>query len=292
MKPQKIVAIIQGRMSSSRLPGKILADIAGQPMLQRVFIRTSRAATISETIFATTTDPSDDLVAEYCNFSGIPFTRGSLYDVLDRYYQTAKQAGADVVVRITADCPVIDPGLIDDVVNTVISDRSSMISEQPSVDFAANRLPPPWKRTYPIGLDTEVCTFAALERAWKEAKEPHHREHVMPYFYEGVQFESKVKGRKSDLRHSTFDVEQGISPRGFRVVLLHNPTDFGDYRWTVDTPEDLEFIRQVYARFNGRDDFSWKEVLDVVHNNPELVKINANVQHKTLKDIDERAANH
>ena len=273
---KRVVAIIQGRMSSSRLPGKILADIAGQPMLQRVFIRTSRAATVTETIFATTTDPSDDPVAEYCDFSGIPFTRGSLYDVLDRYYQTAKSVKADVVVRITADCPVIDPGLIDDVVNTVINDRSSVISSE--FDFAANRLPPPWGRTYPIGLDTEVCTFAALERAWKEAKEPQHREHVMPYFYEGVELITDNR-----LLHT------GISPRGFRIALLHHTTDFGDYRWTVDTPEDLEFMRQVYSRFDGRDDFSWKEVLDLVHDNPDLMKINAGVRHKTLKDIDKRA---
>ena len=116
--PPRIVAIIQGRMSSSRLSGKILADIAGQPMLQRVFMRTSRSASVSQTLFATTTDPSDDPVAEYCDCSGIPFTRGSLYDVLDRYYQTASQAKADVVVRITADCPVIDPAWIDEVVIT------------------------------------------------------------------------------------------------------------------------------------------------------------------------------
>jgi len=270
MKPN-VVAIIQGRMSSSRLPGKILADIAGQPMLQRVFVRTSRSASVSQTLFATTTDASDDPVAEYCDFSGIPFTRGSLYDVLDRYYQAAKSAKADVVVRITADCPVIDPELIDEVVNAVIS-------EQSSVDFAANRLPPPWKRTYPIGLDTEACTFVALERAWKDAKEPQHREHVMPYFYEGVQL---ITDNRS--------LETGTSPRGYNIALLHHTTDFGDYRWTVDTPEDLEFMRQVYTHFNGRDDFSWKEVLDLVHDNPELMKINAGVQHKTLKDVDERA---
>ena len=119
MKP-RIVAIIQGRMSSSRLPGKILADIAGQPMLARVFIRTSRSATVTETVFATTTDSTDDPVAEYCDFSGIPFTRGNEFDVLDRYYQTALQSKADVIVRITADCPVIDPALIDDVANTLI----------------------------------------------------------------------------------------------------------------------------------------------------------------------------
>lgn len=268
----KIVAIIQGRMSSSRLPGKILADIAGQPMLQRVFIRTSRSATVTETIFATTTDASDDPAAEYCDFSGIPFTRGSQFDVLDRYYQTAKQAKADIVVRITADCPVIDPALIDDVVRILLETGDWRF------DFAANRLPPPWRRTYPIGLDTEVCTFEVLERAWKDAKEPQHREHVMPYFYEGVKL---ITDNRS--------LQTGKSRRGYNIALLHHTTDFGDYRWTVDTPEDLEFMRQVYSRFDGRDDFTWKELLDLVHNEPRLMEINAGVQHKTLKDIDKRA---
>lgn len=268
----RVIAIIQGRMSSSRLPGKILAAIAGQPMLQRVFIRTSRAATVTETIFATTIDPSDDPVAEYCDFSGIPFTRGSLYDVLDRYYQTAKQAKADVVVRVTADCPVIDARLIDDVVKTLLETGDSKF------DFVANRLPPPYHRTYPIGLDVEACTFEGLENAWKEAKEPQQREHAMPYFYEGVEL-TTVKRQ----------LQTGISPRGFNIALLHHVTDFGDYRWTVDTPEDLEFIRQVYDRFGGRDDFSWKDVLHLVHNEPQLMHINANVKHRTLKDLDERA---
>ncbi len=256
-------------MSSSRLPGKILADIAGQPMLQRVFIRTSRAATVTETIFATTTDPSDDPVAEYCDFSGIPFIRGSLYDVLDRYYQAAKETKADVVVRVTADCPVIDPDLIDDTVNRLFEGES---------DFAANRLPPPFHRTYPIGLDVEICTFAALETAWKQATETFHREHVMPYLYEGVQLSAVSR-----------QLEEGVSPRGFRIALLHHTTDFGDYRWTVDMPEDLELMRQVYSRFDGRDDFSWKEVLDLVHTEPGLMEINARVRHNTLKDIDKRA---
>ena len=268
MKP-KVVAIIQGRMSSSRLPGKILADIAGQPMLTRVFTRTSRATTLDEIIFATTTDASDQAVAEYCDFSGIPHTRGNLFDVLDRYYQTALQAKADVVVRITADCPVIDPELIDNVVNTLLEDE---------YDFVCNRLPPPWTRTYPIGLDVEACTFKVLKKAWKDAKEPQHREHAMPYFYEGVELSTINR-----------QLQTGTSPRGFNIALLHHTTDFGDYRWTVDTPEDLEFMREVYSRFDGRDDFTWKEVLDLVHDNPELPKINADVQHKTLKDIDKRA---
>ena len=266
---KRVVAIIQGRMSSSRLPGKILADIVGQPMLQRVFIRTSRAASVSQTVFATTTDSTDNPVAEYCDFSGIPFTRGSQFDVLDRYYQAAKESNADVVVRITADCPVIDSELIDNVVNTLLEDE---------YDFVCNRLPPPWSRTYPIGLDVEACTFNVLEKAWKEAKEPQHREHAMPYFYEDV-----------ELTKQNRTLETGTSPRGYNIALLHHTTDFGDYRWTVDTPEDLEFMRQVYSHFGGRDDFTWKEVLDLVHDNPELMKINAGVQHKTLKDIDDRA---
>jgi spore coat polysaccharide biosynthesis protein SpsF len=290
VKPRTI-AIIQGRMSSSRLPGKILTDIAGQPMLQRVFIRTSRATTVTETIFATTADASDDPVAEYCEFSGIPFTRGSLYDVLDRYYQAAAKVKADVIVRITADCPVIDPVLIDDCVNAIWGRFEGMPNpleelNRPLIpdelvfaaDFVCNRLPPPWHRTYPIGLDVEVCTFEALKKAWKDAKEPQHREHAMPYFYEGVEL-NKVNRR----------LEYGVSPRGFRVGMLNHITDFGDYRWTVDTAEDLEFIRQVYNRFDGRDDFSWKEVLELVHHEPELTKINSGVQHKTLKDIDKRA---
>jgi spore coat polysaccharide biosynthesis protein SpsF len=268
MKP-KIVAIIQGRMSSSRLPGKILADLAGQPMLTRVYTRTSRAKTLDEVVFATTTDASDDPVAEYCDLSGIPFTRGSQFDVLDRYYQAASAAKADVVVRITADCPVIDPQLIDDVVNTLLDDE---------YDFVCNRLPPPWTRTYPIGLDVEACTFKALKKAWKEAKEPQHREHAMPYFYEGVQLSKQSR-----------TLETGTSPRGFGVALLQHTTDFGDYRWTVDTPEDLEFMRQVYGHFDGWDDFTWREVLDLVHDQPALMEINAGVQHKTLKDIDKRA---
>src|SRR5512134_1204964 len=205
MKP-RVVAIIQGRMSSSRLPGKILADIAGQPMLQRVFIRTSRAATVTETIFATTTDSSDDPFTEYCDFSGIPVTRGSLYDVLDRYYQAAKGAKADVIVRVTADCPVIDPTLIDDVVNTLLNEE---------YDFVCNRLPPPWHRTYPIGLDVEACPFKNLEKAWKVAKEPQHREHAMPYLYEGVELITENRS-----------LQTGISPRGFRVALLNHTTDF------------------------------------------------------------------
>jgi spore coat polysaccharide biosynthesis protein SpsF len=260
----RVVAIIQARMSSSRLPGKVLLNIAGAPMLARVVARTSRATTVLQVLVATTTDASDEPVAACCDSMGVSYTRGSLHDVLDRYYQTASQSKADVVVRITGDCPVIDPVLIDDCVNTLLVG---------SFDFTCNRLPPPFTRTYPIGLDTEVCTFAALEKAWNEAKETFHREHVMPFIYEGV---SLVTENRS--------LSTGTSQRGFRIAQLHHDPDYGQMRWTVDTPEDLEFMRQVYARFDGRDVFTWQEVLALVQRKPELAAINSTVRHKTLYD--------
>ena len=256
-------------MGSSRLPGKVLLDIAGQPMLARVAARTSRATTVDQVLVATTTDASDDPVAACCNSMGISYTRGILHDVLDRYYQAAKPVEADVIVRITADCPVIDPVLVDNCVNRLL---------EGSFDFTCNRLPPPFARTYPIGLDTEVCTFEALEKAWKEANEIFHREHVMPYLYERVEL-SPVRDQLSE----------GISLRKFKIAQLHHFLDYGAYRWTVDTPEDLEFMRQVYARFDAHDDFSWTEILDLVHAEPDLMQINAGIKHKTLKDIDRRA---
>lgn len=265
----RTVAIIQARMGSSRLPGKVLLDIAGQPMLARVVARVRRATRLDDVLLATTTDGSDDRVAGFCNLMNISCTRGSLYDVLDRYYQAARQARADIIVRITADCPVIDPVLVDNCIQILLDG---------SYDFTCNRLPPPWRRTYPIGLDTEVCTFAALEHAWMEANEPQHREHVMPYLYEGV-----------ELTCQNACLETGLSPLGFRVALLHHSADYGAYRWTVDTPEDLEFIRQVYARFPSHEDFSWLDVLDLVHREPKLTEINAGIRHKTLQDIDTRA---
>jgi len=267
--PPRVDAIIQARMASSRLPGKVLLDIAGGSMLAHVVTRTSRAKSVDRVLVATTTDASDDPVAACCNSIGVSCIRGSMHDVLDRYYQAARGAKADVIVRITADCPVIDPVLIDDCVNTLL---------EGSFDFACNRLPPPFTRTYPIGLDTEVCTFTVLEQAWKEAGEAFHREHVMPYLYEGV-----------ELKAVSVRLSAGVSPRGFKVAQLHHTPDYGAYRWTVDTPEDLEFMRHLYTRFDGRDTFSWKDVLELVHAEPDLMKINQAVKHKTLKDTDRRA---
>jgi spore coat polysaccharide biosynthesis protein SpsF len=272
----RVLAIIQARMASSRLPGKVLLDIAGQPMLARVHARTSRAERVDEVLVATTTDPSDDPVAAFCEAHSIPHARGSQFDVLDRYYQAALLHPADVIVRVTADCPAIDPALIDDAVATLLGESEGCA---PAFDFVANRLPPPFHRSFPIGLDVEVCTFAAMERARTDGHEPGHREHVMPYLYEGVK-----------LARVSPELESGTSPRGFRVGLRNHVPDLGALRWTVDTPEDLEFMRQVYARFAGRDDFTWEQLLELVQHEPELAAINSAVRHKTLGEVDERAA--
>ena len=290
-RPPRTVAILQARMASVRLPGKVLLDIAGQPMLARVYERARQAGTVDQVVVATTTDPSDDAVEALCQSRGYPCYRGSTLDVLDRYYRAARTVGAEVIVRLTADCPLMDPGIIDLAVQAflgrlviagqhleeeslpqgsnprrvVVRDGQFSIAKRPPAyvwDFAATRLPPPWKRTFPIGLDVEVCSFAALERAWQDADQPHQREHVMPFLYE-------QEGR-------------------FRVLVLDHVPDYGALRWTVDTAEDMELVRLIYAHFGGRDDFSWTEVLDLYTRHPELNRINAAVQHKSLRDVDAR----
>lgn len=273
------IAIIQARMGSSRLPGKVLLDIGGEPMLVRVVERARRAATLSGVMVATTDDPSDDPVVKLCQERGYAFYRGSVQDVLDRYYQGSHSQNADIIVRITADCPVIDPAVIDRTVlayfgetqpqDEILSRRSASL-ELPSTpflfDFTANRLPPPFHRTYPIGLDVEVCSASALEYAWEHAQEKHQREHVMPYLYE--------------------------TGERFNVLLVNHETNLGSLRWTVDTPEDLELLRRIYAHFDNRDDFSWLDVLDLWRKNPELAEINENIKHKSVFDVDKRANNH
>ena len=299
----RTVAIIQARRSSRRLPDKVLLDIGGKPMLQRVVERTRQARRLDEVIVATTIAPEDDAIGQLCQHIGVAVTRGSVFDVLDRFYQTSLAFQAKVVVRITADCPLIDPGVIDQVVEAFFnwgkfSPPTSLPEEEGSRpspptslpggegskamwDFAANRLPPPWKRTFPIGLDVEVCTFAALERAWREATQPYHREHVMPYLYE----------EERSVHVSTLQSPAHLPPfppNFFRVLQVDHDPDYGFYRWTVDTAEDLQFVRHVYAHFDNRDSFSWMEILEFVQRHPEIAQINAAVPHKTVHDIDER----
>jgi len=241
----KIVAIVQARMGSSRLPRKVLKDLGGATVLDRVLNRLGRSRLIQESVVATTIEPADDAIVEHCERTGRKVFRGSEQDVLERYYQAAKYVNADVVVRITSDCPVIDPEVTDGTIRAFL-DRHS--------DYASNVL----VRTYPRGLDTEVMTVQALERAWRESNKPHQREHVTPYIYE--------------------------NPSEFKLHGIENDTDCSRHRWTVDTPEDLELLRAIYERFGGRDDFGWREVLKLVESDPSLAEINRNIVQKAVHE--------
>jgi spore coat polysaccharide biosynthesis protein SpsF len=248
-----VVAIVQARMGSSRLPGKVLSEIVGRPMLSHVMRRAARIKGVDRCIVATTWSEEDQPVVNLCAELGVAYVCGHPTDVLDRFYDAAVEAEADVIVRLTGDCPLLDPD---------VSQRtlSAFLQSEPPLDFAANRLPD--HRTYPIGLDTEVCTFEALATAHDEAKAPHQREHVMPYLYE--------------------------NPGRFRLRLVDAPRDLSQLRWTVDAPEDLEFVRAVYGALAPDIDFGMADVLKLLESQPGLLSINAQVKHRTMADVDPR----
>lgn len=239
----RAVAIIQARMGSTRLPGKVMMDLCGRPVLSRVVDRTLRAGLLNQVLVATTTEVADKVIVEHCWRWGWPCFRGSEGDVLDRYYQAALESKAEVVVRITSDCPLIDPGIIDQVVRELLEHE---------VDYVSNTLPP---RTFPRGLDVEALSFEALARAWREDQNLAWREHVTPYIYE--------------------------HPDRFRLRGVTNAIDYSHMRWTVDTAEDLAFVRLVYDYF-GSDTFSWKQVLQVLQENPEWQEINRHISQKQV----------
>ncbi len=243
MRHAKVVAIIQARMGSTRLPGKVLLDLHGRTMLQRVVDRTRAAKLVDEVVVATTPHESDEPIIEECRRLDVPCFLGSEEDVLDRYNRTAEAHAADVVVRITSDCPLIDPSETDRVVRAFLDSRP---------DYASNFL----RRTYPRGLDSEAMSTATLAHAWLEARRPYERIHVTPYIYG--------------------------HPETFQLLSVTGRADYSNYRWTVDTAEDLEFVRQVYRLLGARETAGWREVLSLLRANPRLAEINRNVRHKDL----------
>jgi spore coat polysaccharide biosynthesis protein SpsF len=246
MVKKHVVAIIQARMGSNRLPGKTIADVVGCPMLVRVVERIKRAKTIHTVVVATTTDTVDQVIVDLCKLHKYKVFRGSVNNVLDRYYQAAKANKAEVIVRLCADSPLIDTNLIDDVV-------TAFLSSNPPVDYASNRL----HRTYPMGLDAEVFSLEVLNKAWREAKAEYQKEHVTPYMY-----------------------EPGTP---CKVLSVTGEKMLGHYRWTVDMQEDLELVRKIYQCFGGKDTFTWLEVIDLMNKEPTLATINSNVQQKDYK---------
>jgi spore coat polysaccharide biosynthesis protein SpsF len=238
----RVVAIIQARMGSTRLPGKVMKDLAGETVLARVVERVRRAGEIEEVIIATTHQAEDDSIVDECRRLKVRGFRGEVNDVLDRYYRAAKEAKAEAIVRITSDCPLIEPEITDKTVRAFLERRP---------DYASNVL----KRTYPRGLDTEIMTWEALDRSWREARESYEREHVTPYIYE--------------------------NPEQFALHSVFGETDYSALRWTLDAPEDLAFLRAVYERMEN-ECFSWRDVLALLDREPGLIELNRHISQKAL----------
>lgn len=230
----KVIAIVQARMGATRFPNKVMQSICGSPMIGLLLQRLARAKKLDGIAVATSQDSHNAPLTKYVRELGYFVYEGSENDVLDRYYQTAREMRADVVARITGDCPLIDPAIVDEVITAFI---------QSNVDYASNIAPP----TYPDGLDTEVFSFVALERAWREDDRPQQREHVTPFIREAP---------------------------GFRRVNCKYQRDFSRERWTVDEPEDLIVVEQVFRHFAPRTDFSWLEVLELSEQRPNLFAAN------------------
>jgi glutamate-1-semialdehyde 2,1-aminomutase len=228
------VAIIQARMGSTRFPNKVMKPIRGIPLIELLLQRLGKAKEIDQIVLATSEAAANDSLAEHIGKLGHVVFRGSENDVLDRYFQAAKQVGADIIVRITGDCPLMDPELVDRVIAAF---RSS------GVEYACNIDPP----TYPDGLDIEIFSFQSLEKAWKEAAQPAEREHVTPYLRESGKF---------------------------RTLKLRHSEDLSGERWTVDEPEDFDVVAGVFEYFYPRNDFGWQEVLQLRQIRPEMFEAN------------------
>jgi spore coat polysaccharide biosynthesis protein SpsF len=241
----KVVAFIQARMGSTRLPGKVLMDLAGEPMLARVVNRSRRATTLHEVVVATTTQPADEAIVRLCTERGWPCFRGSEEDVLDRYERAAEAYSAEVIVRITSDCPLIEPAIIDRTVREFMERR-------PDVGYACNFLP---QRTFPRGLDVEVMSRDVLRQAWQEDCNPAWREGATEYV----------------LHHPDLFLIHGVT----------NDRDYSHMRWTVDEPADLAFVQRIYDHF-GHDRFSWLDGLGVLAEHPDWLEINRHVKQKVL----------
>jgi spore coat polysaccharide biosynthesis protein SpsF len=230
-------------MGSTRLPGKVMKDIGGETMLARVVGQARRAKLLHELVVATTINPTDEAIVDECQRLHVAVYRGNEDDVLDRYYQAATLHRGDTIVRITSDCPLIDPTVVDKVIG-------AFLAEAP--DYASNVI----ERTYPLGLDTEVMSMSTLTRAWQGARQAYERVHVTPYIYE--------------------------NPELFRLLHVKAQADYSHHRWTVDMPEDLAFVRAVYRRLGNDEYSSWEDVLDLLEKDPSLAQINSHIRQKAL----------
>jgi spore coat polysaccharide biosynthesis protein SpsF len=247
---RRVVAIVQARMGSSRLPGKVLERAAGRSLLDHLAERLGAAKRLSAIVLATTQRPRDDVLEGEALRLGFLCFRGSEDDVLERFILAARASAADVVVRITADCPLLDPAEVDRVVD-------AFLSAEPPLDYAANFSPD--DRRIPLGLSVEIFSRAALERAHAEGRAGYHREHVTPYLYE-------EKGR-------------------FRTRALHPTQDLSHLRLTVDTPEDLSVVRAVLEALEGQPDhMSISRAARFLAENPEIAGRNVSIRQRSFRE--------
>jgi len=236
------VIVVQARMTSTRLPGKVLMDVAGRPMLAQQLRRLTRCRLADDIVVATTVNATDDPVVTVARAEGARWFRGSEGDVLDRYVGAARDAKADIVVRVTADCPLIDPDVSDRVIDALVSGPERW-------DYASNVV----RRTFPQGLDTEALFADTLERVHRMARSASAREHVTPFIYR----------ERPDL---------------FLVHSVTDGEDNSDLRWTVDEPADLELVRRVYEGLRvGERAVGYRELLAHARAHPELSALNAAV---------------
>jgi spore coat polysaccharide biosynthesis protein SpsF len=236
-----IVSIIQARMSSSRLPGKVMLPVLDKPILLRMLERVQRAKLIGQLVVATSTNSDDDAIEKLCEDNNLICYRGHLTDLLDRHYQTGKKFNANAVVKIPSDCPLIDPAIIDKVIKFYLDNSNNY-------DFVSNLHP----ATYPDGNDVEIFSFQSLERAWKESTRQLEREHTTPYFWE--------------------------NPDKFRIGNVTWETGFDystSHRWTIDFEEDYQFIKEVYEELYPHNaNFGLNDILKLLNDKPEIAEIN------------------
>jgi spore coat polysaccharide biosynthesis protein SpsF len=245
----KVVAIIQARMGSTRLPGKVLRLLAGKTVLAHVIERVQAVQGIDGVIVATTTDRRDDALEQEALRVGAEVFRGSERDVLGRYFLAATEAGAEIVIRVTSDCPLLDPELIGAMLKRFL--QATNVGEE--FDYMSNGL----RRTFPRGLDAEIFTMAALQRTHAAATQPYEREHVTPYIYQ--------------------------HPEQFRIYSFEAKEDLSSHRWTLDTEDDLAMLTHVFDALASSVSFlRTADVLAFLRSHPDVAKINAGVRQKVL----------
>jgi len=245
-----VVCIMQARTGSTRLPEKILKKIKKKTVLQHDIDRVLKAKNIDKLVIATTERFEDDVIINIAKNNSVGYFRGSENDVLSRYYFAAKKYNAEIVIRITSDCPLIDPEIIDNMVNEFIKLRCIE-----NLDYLSNKI----KMTYPRGLDVEVFSFEALEKTFREATQKFEKEHVTPYIY--------------------------LNPKKFRIKNYENDRDYSMLRWTLDTEEDFLLIKTIYDQLYDKNKiFLFKDILRCVQDNPKISKLNEHIKQKELNE--------